>query len=461
LPSSNLLRNLAGRRATVVGLGREGLDLARYLSAEGCRVRVTDLRSAEALREECASLADLPLEYSLGGHPVEPVLDADLLFVSPGVPPEMPVLLEARRRGLPLSSATELFFARSPARIIGITGSSGKSTTTALVGEMLRAAGQPVVVGGNIGNPLLGRLAELSADSVVVMELSSFQLESLDTSPWIAVITNITPNHLDRHPTMDDYVAAKERIIRFQQPSDWAVLNADDPISQRLQPPGQVARFSLERPVDGAFLAGDELRIALGERPRTICRLADLALRGRHNVANALTASLAATLAGAPIAALHQALAQFQGLPHRLECVGEIDGVRFFNDSIATAPERSMAGMAAFDEPLVLLAGGRDKHLPMADWAAMIRQRAAGVVLFGEAAPLIRAALERVEYPVERLRAADDMDQVVRLALDLAAPGTVVLLSPGGTSFDRYRDFTERGRVFARAVADLQRAERR
>jgi UDP-N-acetylmuramoylalanine--D-glutamate ligase len=420
-------------------------------------VRVTDLRPAEALRDECASLADLPISFSLGGHPTEEVLEADLLFVSPGVPPDVPVVVEARRRGLPVSSATELFFARAPGRIIGVTGSSGKSTTTALIGEMLRAAGRPVVVGGNIGNPLLGRLAELGPDSLVVMELSSFQLETLDRAPWIAVITNITPNHLDRHPTMADYVAAKERIIRFQQSTDWAVLNADDPVSQGLRPPGRVAHFSLLRAVSGAYLAGDELRLTLSAERQTICELSDIALRGRHNVANALTASIAASLAGAPPGALRKALKQFQGLPHRLELVGEIHGVRFYNDSIATAPERSMAGMVAFQEPLVLLAGGRDKHLPMEAWATLIRDRAEGVVLFGEAAPLIRTALEQVGFPADRLRSADSMEHAARQGLALARPGGVVLLSPGGTSYDQFRDFTERGRAFAQAVADLVR----
>ena len=442
---------------TVVGLGREGLDLARYLAAEGARVRVTDRRPAVDLDAELAELAELPLEYALGGHPPEQVLAADLIFVSPGVPPELPVLEQARRRGIPLSSASALFLARCPAPIVGITGSSGKSTTTALVGEMLAAAGRKTVVGGNIGRPLLGHLQELDRDSIVVMELSSFQLESIDQDPWIATVTNVTPNHLDRHPSMEAYVAAKRRIFEFQRPTDWTVLNADDPVSREFCPPGRTAWFSLDRPVEGGFLDGDQLRLTLNGESKLVLDRSRLALRGRHNLANALTACTVATLAGAPLEALRQTLRSFTGLPHRLECVGEIDGVRFYNDSIATAPERSIAGLASFDEPLVLLAGGRDKHLPMDEWAELIRQRVGGVVLFGEAAPLIRAALDRAGYPADRTRFADTMLDVARQGLALAEPGAVVLLSPGCTSFDMFRDFTERGRAFAEAVGMLLR----
>jgi UDP-N-acetylmuramoylalanine--D-glutamate ligase len=422
-------------------------------------VLVTERRTRDQLGEELRSLDGLDLQLVAGGHPPEQVLEADLLFVSPGIPPTTEVLVEAERRGIPRSSATELFFARCPAPIVGITGSSGKSTTTALTGEILEAAGRQVVVGGNIGYPLLGRLGDLDGESLVVMELSSFQLETVEPSPAVATITNITPNHLDRHESMAAYIAAKERIFRFQRPQDWTVLNADDAVSRGLRPPTRVARFSLEGAVEGAYLEADRLVLGLEGRGREICGVEEVVLRGRHNLANALTACLTAALVGAEPGAMRAALRTFRGMPHRLQKVGEVGGVDFYDDSIATSPERSMAGLASFHEPIVLLAGGRDKHLPMDSWAAMIGQRTRGVVLFGEASGLIRAALERNGYPASRVREADSVAGAVRAGLDLAAPGDVVLLSPGCTSYDMFRDFVERGQVFATAVRELAEQE--
>lgn len=457
MPSSSPLGNLSGRRVTIFGLAREGLDLARFLSGEGARVLVTDRKPASELQLELDTLADLDLETCLGGHPFERVLEAEIIFVSPGIPPGQPALVEARRRGLPLSSATALLFARCPARIVGITGSSGKSTTTALVGEMLRQAGQHVFVGGNIGRPLLGRLAELKPESVVVLELSSFQLETVDRSPAIAAVTNITPNHLDRHPSMGAYIAAKERIFQFQSPADWTVLNADDRVSASLRPPGKVVRFSLAGQVEGAFLEGGRLMLNLPEQRAEVSAVGDLALPGRHNLANALTACAVAGLQGATPGAMRSALRSFSGLEHRLQKVGELGRVLFVDDSIATSPERSMAGLAAFETPVVLLAGGRDKHLPMDDWARAIRRRAAAVVMFGEARELISCALQRAGYPADRTRVVDSLPSAVRAGFELAEPGQVVLLSPGCTSYDMFRDFVERGQVFAAAVNDLAR----
>ena len=444
---------------TVFGLGREGLDLARYLVAEGALVRVTDQRPADELGPPLEALAGLPITYSLGGHPEEEVLETDLLFVSPGVDPETPVLQEARRREIPISSATALFFARCPGTIVGITGSSGKSTTTALVGEMARSLPRPVVVGGNIGRPLLADLAEMTTSTLVVVELSSFQLESLEQSPPLAAITNITPNHLDRHPSMEAYTAAKARIFEFQAPGDRLVLNLDDPVSRKFDPIGEVYRFSLKAPTRGAYLRGEELVLAAGGRLRTLCTVGELALRGRHNVANALVAALLAQLAGCKTAAIREVLRSFQGLSHRLQYVGELDGVRFYNDSIATAPERSLAALASFDEPIVLLAGGRDKHLPMEEWARAIVERVRGVVLLGEAGPLVRAALDAAGYPAERIRNAASMAEAVAVGHELAEPGTVLLLSPGGTSYDMYDNFEQRGEDFAAEVHSLIRRQ--
>lgn len=467
--------DLLGKRATIVGLGREGRDLAIYLVEQGADVLVTDARSPEELAAPVAELPVRPNRFALGGHPLDECLDADVLFVSPGVPPTIPLLIEARRRGLALSSATELFFARCPAPIVGITGSSGKTTTTALTGRIFEAAGRDVHVGGNIGTPMLGRLASIGAADWVILELSSFQLQPLTVSPHVAAITNITPNHLDRHASMEEYRDAKLTIVAHQRDGDVAILNADDPISREVRPPHGERRFSLHGPVGGpgggAYLEGDRLVLAAGagtasdgaagaapedRRPTEICTAADLRIPGRHNVANVLTACLLADAAGIGIDAMRTAIEGFRGVSHRLELVTEVDGVRYVNDSIATAPERSMAALAAFDgQPLVLLAGGRDKHLPMDEWGRHIARSVRELILFGEATPLVEHAARAAGMPEGRIHRAETVRRAVARASELARPGDVVLLSPGGTSYDQYRDFEERGGDFAAAAQSV------
>jgi len=446
--------DLRGKRASVVGLAREGTDLARFLAGEGARVLVNDARPASDLADRIEQLAGVDAELVLGGHPFEPTLDADVLFVSPGVPPELPLLREAERRHIPISSATRLLFERCPAPIVGITGSSGKTTTTTLVGRIFERAGRRTFVGGNIGVPLLGRLADIGPDAWVVLELSSFQLEPLDVSPHIAAVTNITPNHLDRHPSMEAYTAAKAQIVNHQQPSDWAVLNADDPGSAGLRPSGQVVRFSLQSPVDGAYLDDDALVLQRAGMREVICRRTELQLPGLHNVANVLTACTVANVAGIGLDAMRAGCLDFTGVAHRLELVAEVNGVCYVNDSIATAPERSMAALAALrGTPIVLLAGGRDKHLPMEEWGRMMAETTRAVLLFGEAAPLVERAALAAGVSADRIHQAETVRRGVSMASRLAQPGDVVLLSPGGTSYDQYHDFEERGADFRAAVA--------
>ena len=445
--------DLRGMRATVVGLGREGRDLASYLADEGVDVLITDAHPAEALAEQVESLPVRPFRFALGGHPLDACLDADILFVSPGVPPGIPLLVEARRRGLPISSATALFFERCPAPIVGITGSSGKTTTTALIGRVFEAAGRTTHVGGNIGVPMLGRLRDIRPPDWAILELSSFQLQPLRVSPHVAAITNITPNHLDRHASMEEYRDAKANIIAHQRPGDWAILNADDPVSRELSAPHGALYFSLERPVEGAYLDGDRLTLGRDGRREVVCRTSDLRIPGRHNVANTLTACALASAAGVQADAMRAAIEGFRGVSHRLELVTEVDGVRYVNDSIATAPERSMAALAAFaGQPLLLLAGGRDKHLPMEEWGRKIAEGVRALILFGEAAPLVERAALDGGVPRERIHQAGTVRRAVELAHELARPGDVVLLSPGGTSYDQYRDFEERGADFAAAA---------
>jgi UDP-N-acetylmuramoylalanine--D-glutamate ligase len=454
LRSSETAREeLRGQRALVIGLAREGVDLTRFLATHGADVTVTDTKPREALAEPIAQLAGVRATYHVGGHQLGDVDQVDVVYASPGVPPENALLARAGERGIRQSSLVELFFALCPAPILGITGSAGKSTTTSLLGEMFTVAGRDVFVGGNIGRPLLGKVEDMTDRSWVVMELSSFQLEPLQVSPHVALVTNVTPNHLDRHPSMEAYWAAKGQILAHQAPSDWAVLNADDAWSRRYVPRGRTLRFSLEGVVDGAYLAAANRHVMLfGER---LIDTDEVRLRGRHNEANVLAAVAAAAAAGIERDAMRTAIRRFRGVSHRLQTVAERRGVTWVDDSIATAPERSIAALHAYHEPLVLIAGGRDKHLPMQHWAELIVQRVHHVVLLGEMSELVEAAIASVNPAYRTISRAHSMDEAVAQADHAAGSGDVVLLSPGGTSYDMYQDFEERGRDFSRAVSEL------
>jgi UDP-N-acetylmuramoylalanine--D-glutamate ligase len=483
---------LAGTSIIIVGLAREGTALARFLAERGAQVTITDVKPAEALADSVAALAGLPIRFVLGGHPPTLLDGADILFVSPGVPPEIPFLAEARQRGLPLSSETRLFTRLCPAPIVGITGSSGKTTTTALTGAMIKAAGQRTWVGGNIGQPLIGHLDDMDAgdsatNDVVVMELSSAQLEffapwaegagertgvlfdAAGWSPPIAAVLNITPNHLDRYPSMAAYIAAKAHILHYQRPGSTAILGLDNPVTREMGKEQQAAGvkrvlwFSMKQEVhEGAFLQGDELVLRLAGQEKVVCRRGDLQLLGAHNVANVLAACTLAAAAGAPVEALRHAATTFRGVEHRLELVRERRGVRWYNDSIATTPERTVAALKAFDTPVVLLAGGRDKHLPWEEMAALTWQKVRHLILFGEAAGLIEQAMQaahgtaRDESRETHIHHAGTLAHAVEMAAQVARPGDVVLLSPGGTSFDAYRDFAARGEHFRQLVSELE-----
>jgi UDP-N-acetylmuramoylalanine--D-glutamate ligase len=458
MTDAHTTHSLAGTHALVVGLGREGRDLASFLALSGARVRVTDTRPADTLTDTMATLADLPIEYSLAGHPLSDLDASEVVYVSPGVRPEIPLLAEARRRGIRLSSATELFFQLCPGTIVGVTGSSGKSTTSAMAGSILRCAGRHTLVGGNIGVPMLGRLDELTADSWVVMELSSFQLEFMRRSPSIAVVTNVTPNHLDRHPSMDAYREAKAQILNHQTETDWAVLNLDDPESARLQHRGRCLHFSLVQPTHGAFRDGRALMLHTGESRIALLQQPELRLRGEHNAANALAAAAASAAAGVNSNDIRQGLLQFEALPHRIEPVGVVDGAAYYNDSIATSPERSIAAMLSFSEPIVLLAGGRDKHLPMERWAELMLERARWLVVFGEAADLIAGAARSAGYPTGHIIPVETLTSAVEAARQVAQPGDALLLSPGCTSYDAFTDFEARGDRFRELVRAMEAA---
>jgi UDP-N-acetylmuramoylalanine--D-glutamate ligase len=456
-PPSDIARErYGGRRVTVVGLAREGTSLIRFLSQVGARVTANDQGSAEVLSGPLGWLDGLPVRFILGGHPAEAFSDAEVIFVSPGVPQDLGPIADARQRGVPVSSETQLFFELCRGRIAGITGSAGKTTTTALTGEMLRKAGMPVFVGGNIGVPLLDRLDEIGPEDWVVLELSSFQLETLPYSPRVAALLNLTPNHLDRHGTMASYIAAKQNILRHQGPEDWTILNADDAIVAGMVRPGRTRWFSLRRPVDGAYLDVDRIVLRDGGEVEPVCLFEEVQLPGRHNLANVAAAATIASVIGVPVEAMREAIRGFGGVPHRLEMAGEVSGVAFYNDSIATAPERSIASIRSFQQPVILIAGGRGKKLPLEDWAQVVRERVKALVLMGEAAEEMERSVRDAGAEGVPLFRVDSMDQAVDVAWRSARPGDVVLLAPGCTSFDMYRDFEQRGELFRESVAKLR-----
>jgi UDP-N-acetylmuramoylalanine--D-glutamate ligase len=462
--------DLTGRRVTVFGFGRrEGVSLVRFLAAEGAQILVSDRLPASELVDSLAAVAGLPVHFNLGGHDADRILDwSEEVFVSPVIPRSLPLLQEAVRRGIPLSSEVEVFFQRCPAPIIGITGSAGKTTTTTIVGCMLELSGCPVIVGGNIGRPLLDTLQALTPQHTVVMELSSFQLQPMQDSPHGAVVTNVTPNHLDRHGSMGEYIEAKRQIVHHQQPIDWAVLNAADPQVQSFAGStlARVAWFSIDEPVpdaDAAYAADGQIVLRQAGKVRSVSPLAALQLRGRHNQENVLAATLAAALAGATDGAIASVVATFSGVEHRLQLVGDIRGARFYDDSIASTPERLLAALHSFTEPLVVIAGGRDKHLPWSEAADALCRQCHTIVLTGEARDLIGRALSAAAARVGALPSmvdAPQFDDAVQAAIGASRPGDAVLLSPGCTSFDQFVDFAARGRRFAQIVVaspDFQR----
>lgn len=450
---------LAGKRLVILGAARQGTALARFAAAAGASVVLSDLRPAEQLTTALESLADLPagrLTLVLGEHPLSMLDDADVLAISGGVAANSPIVLEARARNIAITNDSLEFMRRVPCPVIGITGSAGKTTTTALTGLMCQKSGRRTWIGGNIGRPLLLDLPQMGADDLVVQELSSFQLEIWDDiSAPIAAILNLTPNHLDRHKTMTDYARAKSNVLRHQGEDGIAVLSADDPGALQFQDAvnGRLRLFSRGQEIpDGAYVQAGRIcvRDAAG-RLRHLCPTSDIRLRGAHNILNVLAAVTLADAVGVDDGAMVEAIRAFAGVPHRLEIVRVVNGAQYVNDSIATAPERALAAMDAFDEPIILLAGGRDKEMVWDEWARRVGGRAKTIVLFGELAGPLSAKLAGRQNVIR----VDTLAEAVTAASRQASPGDVVLLSPGGTSFDAFTDFAERGEAFRELVNAL------
>ena len=450
-----------GKRVTVLGLGIEGTDLVRYLAAQGATITVSDTKSTEALAARIRDLDGLPVQFSLGENRIEDAVGADMLFVSQGVPLTSPAVQAAREKGVPISSMTHLFLELCPGPVIGITGSSGKTTTTALVAAMFDAAGRKHVVGGNIGTPLLAQLECVTPETWVVLELSHTQLETAERSPHVACVLNVRPNHLDRY-TWDEYTALKLRIIQHQTKDDIAVLNLDDEVSCSFatESPGEVIWFSARRPPNGgaaAYVRDGTITWRRGAVDTKLLPVSEIPLRGAHNVANVLAAVAVGGAVGLKSGSMAEAIRDFTPVAHRLELVATVDGVGYYNDSIATTPERTLAALASFKETPVLLVGGRGKGLPLSELAASAVERCRAVVCFGEAGPALHEAMReaRGANAAPALERVATLAEAVAEAQRLAEPGDVVLLSPACTSYDAYEHFEERGDDFRRTVAGL------
>lgn len=457
--------NWSGRNIVILGAARQGVSLARYMAAQSAVVTLNDLRPVEQMQSAQEALQGLPIRWELGGHPLSILDGADLLCISGGVPLTNPLVIEAERRGLPISNDSQIFMEAVNCPVVGITGSAGKTTTTTLVGRMARYGVTPprkVWIGGNIGRPLIEFVDQMQPDDLVILELSSFQLEQMTISPSVSAVLNITPNHLDRHGTLEAYTAAKAHILTHQTAQNVAILNREDPGSWGLLPEirGRLVSFGLNAPEvgqTGTYRREDRLFLQIPEGQVELMPQSDILLRGEHNVTNVLAACAIAWSASIPLDALRAGVSGFQGVAHRLEFVRELNGAKWYNDSIATAPERTMAAVRSFTEPLVLLLGGRDKKLPWEDLAEMIHERVDHVVLFGEAAGKISAAIGSVQ-PGRRpysIHTCAGLADAVATAAEVAENGDVVLLSPGGTSYDEFHDFEERGERFQEWVNKL------
>lgn len=472
------------KRVIVIGAARQGIALGRYLALRGARVVMNDQKPLDQLESARQSLGALngqisfPIEWICGGHPLSLLDGADVLCVSGGVPLTLPLIHEAQHRGIALSNDSQIFLEECSCLTVGITGSSGKTTTTSLVGKIAdtainsRSDGdvfyRKVWVGGNIGSPLLSVIDEMDASDLAILEISSFQLELMTKSVNIACVLNVTPNHLDRHTTMEAYIAAKRRILEFQTNNDTAVLGRDDPGAWNLleNVRGKTCSFGRAMPPEGkkgAFIEGDWVCLWDGEAATRVVRQSEIPLRGWHNVENVLAAYALSQAIGMPSRAMREAIISFSGVPHRLEWVSSWKGVDWYNDSIATAPERVMAAIRSFDSPadikrsIVLLAGGRDKNLPWNELADLIHLRVDHLILFGEAAGKIANEVGDRE-PGTRpytMESYVGLEQAVKAAARVVDQGDIVLLSPGGTSFDEFRDFEERGEAFKRWVLNL------
>lgn len=454
------LESLIGKRIGVIGFGVSNQPLVSALLGAGCSVTVCDQRSFEALGKAGEDAQKLGAKFILGEEYLEH-LDFDLIFRTPGVLPTVPQLKRAKEQGAEFTSEMEAFCKLCPCKIIAITGSDGKTTTSTVTAELLKAAGYTVHLGGNIGTPLFTRLPEIKPEDYVVLELSSFQLHSMNCSPDIAIITNVAPNHLDVHPDFQDYVSAKQNIYRGQSKDGILVLNKKDPHTPEfyLDARGEVRLFSNVGAVEnGVFVENGVIYRAHDGKNTPILNTSDIRIPGAHNVENYMAAFAALDEMVSTEICLHVAQ-NFAGVAHRMEFIREVRGVKFYNDSIASSPSRAIAGLKAWPKPPVIILGGHDKHIPFDELGEEVCLRAKAAVLCGETAgPIetaIRASAHFSEDKLPLVTVSNFRDAVLK-AYALAEPGDLVALSPACSSFDQFKNFAERGNTFRRIVESLE-----
>ena len=450
----------AGKRCVVLGIGVSNTPLIRLLAHAGAHVTACDKVSREDLGPLAEELEGLGVDLRLGQSYLED-LEADTVFRSPGIRPDIPEIADLVRRGAVLSSEMEVFLTLAPCPVIGVTGSDGKTTTTTIIARLLEEAGYRVHLGGNIGRPLLPDVDKISPQDICVVELSSFQLMTATISPQIAVVTNMFPNHLDVHRSMAEYIAAKENIYLHQGETDRLVINQDNEITVNFGPKarGHLTYFSRHTKLeDGFFLLDGTLWMAQGGDETAIIRRSDIALPGIHNVDNYL-AAFAATEGLVPVEIWRKVAAEFAGVEHRIEFVRNFGGVTYYNDSIASSPTRTIAGLRAFDQKVILIAGGYDKQIPFDELGEEINLRVRHLLLTGHTAKQIKASVEEApgagESQVE-VAVYEDLAACVQAARQVAQDGDVVILSPACASFDQFKNFDERGKLFKQLVWELE-----
>ena len=457
---SEYLEEMQGRTVAVIGAGVSNTPLIRMLLRAGLKVTVCDKATRERLGDLAGELESLGATLKLGPDYLSQIHTFDVIFRTPGLSPNTPELRRAVEEGSSLTSEMELFFQLCPCRIIGVTGSDGKTTTTTLISEFLKEAGYNVYLGGNIGKPLLPDVDGMTPEDMAVVELSSFQLMTMEQSPNVAVFTNLSPNHLDYHHTMEEYTAAKLNIFSHQGPDDMAIFNYDNDITRSLarQAPGKSVLFSRkQRLEEGVYLRDGAIWLTNEMGSREVLPLADIHIPGVHNIENYM-AAIAAVDGLVPDKCVRAVAQRFTGVEHRIELVRELDGVKYYNDSIGTSPTRTMACLDSFDQKLILIAGGYDKGVPFTQLGAEIAKKVKVLVLTGDTAPAIRAAVEEApEFADSGLRIiqTDDLAGAVAAAHQEASAGDVVVLSPACAAFDQFKNFMERGRVFKELVQAL------
>ena len=447
--------DLKDKRVLVVGLGKSGVASALFLKERGARVTVSDTKSPDQLRDEIPVLLDHGITVETGGHGERTFRGQDLIVVSPGVPVDAAPLVQARAAGEPVIGEIELAAQNLPGEIVAITGSNGKTTTTTLAGEILAAGGFPVSVGGNIGTPAISLVERATRQTIVVLEVSSFQLETIQTfRPKVAVVLNVTPDHLDRHRTFQTYVDAKTRIFENQQASDFAVLNEDDPTCRTLRDRtrAQVFWFSRKKEVQqGACVRDGKIFFLDGKSQREVMLVSEVPLKGAHNVENVLAGVCAGALMGCEPAKIRQAIQNFKAVEHRLEYVATIKGVEYFDDSKATNVDATIKALESFPKNIHLILGGKDKGSDYTVLNDLLRERVKRVYTIGAAAEKIESHIKGAAEVVH----AETLENAIRRASAVAEPGDVVLLAPACASFDQFQSYNHRGRVFKEVVQAL------